>query len=218
VKSSLRGYYRTRAREYDLFYRLPGHTSDLARLADWLMLHVGGQSVLEVAAGTGYWTDVAARVAQSVTATDCNVATLAIAAKRCAGRRVAFLAADAYDLPRFDSPFDVGMASLWFSHVPRQARKQFLLHFASRLRSNSHLLMMDQNYVPGFSHNASRWDQHGNRYEIRSLRSGRKFEILKNYPTVRELRHSLEAVSGDLRVLRLRYFWAVCAIVRARAT
>jgi SAM-dependent methyltransferase len=205
----MEAYYRARASEYDVFYRIPEHKSDLARLARWVVEHTRGRTVLEVAAGTGYWTGIAARVARRVVATDFNANTLAIAAKRCLGGPVDFRAADAYRLPSLPLQFEVAMAHLWWSHVERQRRKELLLHLSSKLEPKGTLLMIDQNFVPGFSAEESRRDKSGNRYEIRTVGTGSRFEIIKNYPSAGDLRNSLEAVCCHIQVIRLRYFWAV---------
>ena len=54
--SELADYYRERAQEYDAVYDKPERQEDLARLRALLPPLVAGRSVLEVAAGTGYWT------------------------------------------------------------------------------------------------------------------------------------------------------------------
>ncbi len=51
-------YYRARAQEYDQVYEKPERQADLARLRAWLAPVLDGRRVLEVAAGTGYWTAV----------------------------------------------------------------------------------------------------------------------------------------------------------------
>ena len=210
----MEAYYRERASEYDAFYRRPEHRNDLARLRIWLARHTRGRFILEVAAGTGYWTRVAAACASAITATDYNPETLAIAARRLA-RNVVLLPADAHELPQFTTPFDVGMAHLWWSHIEIQKRRNFLIHLASRLRPRATLLMIDQVHVDGFSIPASRWDRHGNRYERRTLRNGRTYEVVKNYSGAEELRKSFNVVCSDVRVTRLKYFWALQARLRS---
>src|SRR3974390_3449301 len=118
--TTLEAYYRSRASEYDRFYQNPARLDDLARRRAWLIDRVGGRTILEVAAGTGYWTEVAAPVCKAITATDSVTETLAVAAKRHLSANVDLLAADAFALPPFASAFDVGMANLWWSHVEKQ--------------------------------------------------------------------------------------------------
>jgi predicted methyltransferase len=51
-------YYAQRAAEYDAVYAKPERQHDLARLKELLPPLVAGRRVLELAAGTGYWTQV----------------------------------------------------------------------------------------------------------------------------------------------------------------
>jgi ubiquinone/menaquinone biosynthesis C-methylase UbiE len=164
-------YYRARAIEYDLFYQVPERLSELTQLQAWLIERTRGQTILEVAAGTGYWTEIAAPCARAITATDLNAETLEIAAARRLGPHVSLRTADAYSLPHSTTSFDVGMAHLWWSHVERQKRKSFLSHFASRLRPAATLLMIDQIYVEGLTSPISR-DSCGNQYTIQSSKWG----------------------------------------------
>src|SRR3954447_20682991 len=164
LPAGMERYYAERAPEYDHFYAVPEIQDDLRHIAEWVVEAVRGRSVLEIAAGTGYWTKVAAATAASIVATDYSLATLRIAAKRRPGAHVRFVEADAYALPSFDGTFDVAMAQLWWSHVPKERRQAFLLGLRATLRPGSTLLMMDQRFVAGLSPPATRRDGRGNRY------------------------------------------------------
>jgi SAM-dependent methyltransferase len=207
-------YYRKRAREYDALYAAAAWQPELPVLHDWLVAQVRGRTVLEVAAGTGYWTAVAASVAGAITATDINAEMLAIAAARNLGGHVALVQADCWRLPRFSTAFDVGMAHLWWSHVRKQDRGRFLSHLASRLRQRATLLMIDENHVEGFGMPIGRRDAAGNSYQTRWLDSGERFEIVKNYPDDSELERCIGQICDDIDILRLRHFWALRATVR----
>jgi demethylmenaquinone methyltransferase/2-methoxy-6-polyprenyl-1,4-benzoquinol methylase len=207
-------YYRARAPEYDLFYKVPDRLGELAQLNTWLIERTKGRTILEVAAGTGYWTEVAAPVAKAITATDYSPEPLAIAAKRRLGPCVTLLTADAHSLPHFTVAFDAGMAHLWWSHVERQRLKGFLSHFASRLSPGAMLLMIDQLYVEGFSTPISREDSWGNQYTIRQIKDGSTYEIIKNFPGPGEPEESFKDICRDINVTRLCHFWALSAFIR----
>jgi SAM-dependent methyltransferase len=207
-------YYRKRAREYDAIYETAAWRSELARLHDWLVTQVSGRTILELAAGTGYWTAAAARVAKTVTATDISAETLAIAANRNLGEHVTLVQADVWHLPFSCGPFDCGMAHLWWSHVRTQDRSRFLSLFASCLKDRATLLMIDQNHVAGFGAPITRWDADGNSYQRRWLENGERFEVVKNHPEPAELDRSLGPACEDIRILRMTHFWAVSARFR----
>jgi protein-L-isoaspartate O-methyltransferase len=92
-------YYQERALEYDQIYQLARRQNELLQLKTWLTERVRGRTILEIAAGTGYWTEAAASVAKAITATDCNSELLQIASKRSLGPHVTLRYADAYSHP-----------------------------------------------------------------------------------------------------------------------
>jgi ubiquinone/menaquinone biosynthesis C-methylase UbiE len=208
-------YYRQRAPRYDVLYKTPEWRENLAWLKTWVANRTAGRSVLEVAAGTGFWTKTAAAKATAITATDCNPEVLALASNRGLGRHVTFAVADAYQLPTFDGVFGAGMAHLWWSHVDKLREHQFLRGFTSRLLPGAELLMIDQRYVDGYSMPAFRRDRAGNRYELRSLENGRVFQIIKNYPTPEQLQATMSHFCEEVQITSLRYFWALRGRVRA---
>src|SRR5215831_6440775 len=188
-------YYRDRAPEYDKFYEVPERQCDLKRLKSWLVEHVRGRHILEIAAGTGYWTEAA------------------IAAARNLGSNVKLRTADAFALPKFGSPFDAGMAHMWWSHVGKERRQEFLSHFVSRLEPRAAILMIDQ--VFGGCSTVSRQDEWGNLMTLRTLENGATFEIIKNYPSSEELCDDFAKVCDDVEIILLPHFWALSAHVRA---
>jgi ubiquinone/menaquinone biosynthesis C-methylase UbiE len=216
VGTTLEDYYRSRAPEYDRFYQNPARQNDLARLRAWLADHVRGRTVLEVAAGTGYWTEVAASVCKAMTATDPVNETLALAAKRRLGSNVELLTADAYGLPQLTTTFDAGMAHLWWSHVEKQRQQAFLSELMACLEPDALVLMIDQIYVEGICPVVSRHDEWHNRYELRTLQNGSIYEIVKNYPSDEELEAGFAQFAKDIRIMRLDHFWALSARNRAR--
>jgi SAM-dependent methyltransferase len=207
-------YYRDRAPEYDKFYEVPEREHDLTRLKSWLVERVRNRRILEVAAGTGYWTEAAAAVAKEVTATDYNSEMLALAANRHLGPHVKLRVADAFALPEFGSSFDAGMAHMWWSHVGKERRQEFLSHFASRLEPGAAILMIDQVFVEGRS-TVSGQDERGNLLSLRTLENGATFEIIKNYPTSEELRNDFAQTCQDIEITLFPFFWALSARIRA---
>jgi SAM-dependent methyltransferase len=207
-------YYRKRAAEYDAFYADPERQADLAVLRDWLATAANGRRILEVAAGTGHWTAVAAPVATAITATDINAETLAVAAGNQLGEHVTLLRADARDLPHLSGAFDLGMAHLWWSHLRKQDRTAFLTRFAAALEPGATLLMIDENLVANVGAPIVRSDAAGDTWQRRWLASGERFEIVKNYPDAAELKCSVGAACDEIDILELKHFWALRARFR----
>ena len=55
-EESLRRYYAARAQEYDAVYAKPERQADLRIMEDRVPDIMSGKRILEVACGTGYWT------------------------------------------------------------------------------------------------------------------------------------------------------------------
>lgn len=212
---ALKTYYKHRAFEYDDIYKLRWRQADLFWLRRWVTRHVNGKSVLEIAAGTGYWTQVCSRSARLVVATDCNANTLAVAAGRSLGSKVSLVTADAFRLPAFKTRFEVGIAVLWWSHLKKREQGKFIAQFLLRLAPGAKLLLVDETYRKNTAKNLiSRHDRLGDRYEIRMGRDNMLYEIVKNYPADDALRRSLSEYCDRVRVTRLRHFWAISACVK----
>jgi len=133
-------YYHHRAPEYDEVYTRPARQGDMlvvrARLTDCS----AGKHVLELAAGTGWWTSVLADTAASVTATDVNQATLDVArARRAWPPSVGFAVADALQLQAIQGDFDAAFAGFFWSHVPLAKIDTFLEGLMLRLLPGSPL-------------------------------------------------------------------------------
>jgi SAM-dependent methyltransferase len=211
--AGLADYYQRRAREYEAVYAKPERQADLLALHHWLAACTSGRRVLEVACGTGYWTRTAADTAATIVATDYNDAPLAIARSKNYRCPVRFEQADAYRLGEFGGRFDCAMAHFWWSHVPIGALSGFLKGVAGQLEPGAVLLFADNRFVEGSSTPIGRTDHEGNTYQRRRLEDGSEHEVLKNFPTVSEIRQRLSEVTGNIEVVELEYYWAARAVV-----
>ena len=197
-------YYRRRAAEYEAIYAKPERQSDLALLREKIPAKLRGTRVLEIACGTGYWTELLAPVAQRVVATDLAEEPMRIARAKSFKGDVAFALADAYALPDSLGRFDAALAVFWWSHVPRQRIAEFLASLHQRLEPGARVVLMDNLFVEGSSSAISEIDVHGNTYQLRRLGDGTEFRVLKNFPSVAELRSQLP---GSLFYEALEYYW-----------
>ena len=208
--STLANYYAQRAPEYERIYQKPERQADLSVLRKFVAESFAGRSVLEIACGTGWWTEILATTASSVVATDCNEEVLAVARSKGISSNVSFRRADAFDLRSIAGEFDAGLAAFWWSHLTRADLGKFLHAFAQKLQPGSTVVFLDNIYVEGSSTPISRRDGEGNTYQMRRLDDGSTTEVLKNFPTDEELRAALSGWTGELTVKRLTYFWAAC--------
>lgn len=206
-------YYQARAQEYDAVYDKPERQADLASLRAWLPGALDGRRVLEVAAGTGYWTAVYADLARSVLATDVSVETLSVArARRAWPGTVRFSEADAFSVASVAGAFDAAFAGFFWSHVPVGSLDGFLAGLAGRLDRPATLVFIDNRYVRGSSHPVTRTDADGNTYQQRQLTDGSTWEVIKNFPAPEEISARLAGL-GRVEITELPYYWtAICTL------
>lgn len=205
---TLETYYARRAAEYEKIYHKPERQSDLAQLRADLPALFDGERVLELACGTGYWTPLIAARAQSVVALDLNEETLQLArTKPYPKKNVTFQQGDAYALPAWPDKFSACFAGFWWSHVPLGRLDGFLSQLKERLATGARVAFLDNRYVAGSSTPVSRRDPEGNGYQQRRLADGTSHEVLKNFPTAREMEKRLGRHGGEVRFTNYQYYW-----------
>jgi ubiquinone/menaquinone biosynthesis C-methylase UbiE len=197
-------YYRHRAREYDAVYTKPERQDDLRRLKSAVVDLVRGQRVLEVAAGTGYWTAVMSGAARSVLATDLAEETLAVARERSYSGDVSFQAVDVADLDQLGGEYDVVFAGFFWSHVLRADAAEFVQRLGRRGRQ---VVLIDNLYVEGSSSPVTSGGPDGDTYQTRRLADGSSYEILKNFPQAGNVEADLRAMGSGVRFESFEYYW-----------
>lgn len=208
VERDLVTYYRLRAPEYDRLYARPERQQDIGALATSLGTAVVGRRVLELAAGTGYWTPIMAASAECVVATDINPETLAIAEGRDYPRgNVEFRIADAYAPEAVAGDFDCVFAGYFLSHVPRNRVSPFMQSIVNRVGGGGRLLLVDNLYVDDSNLPISRTDAEGDSFQTRQLDNGQSFEVLKNFYDAEELEQLARSYTVSFDVLLLNYYW-----------
>jgi ubiquinone/menaquinone biosynthesis C-methylase UbiE len=211
---SLAEYYQQRAAEYDQVYDKPERQDDLARLRRVLPSLVAGKRVLEIAAGTGYWTQVLAATADAIMATDVNAETIAIATQRQYGRaQVSMRTADAFGLAGVPGEFDVVFCGFWWSHIARADIPRFLAGMRARVGAGTGLILVDNRYVPGSNHPITRTGPDGDTYQQRRLSDGRSYEVLKNFPSREQVAADLADVASEMTWTELEYFWLASCVL-----
>lgn len=216
--SSMQAYYAARAREYDRVYEKPERQADLRAIECWLPPLFAGARVLEVACGTGYWTQFIAPVASQVLAVDAAAETLAIARRRVPQSTVEFVVGDAYALAARAARFDAAFAGFWFSHVPRSRQLEFLHGLHAALRPGARLVLLDNRYIDGSSTPICERDAEGNTYQTRTLSDGTTHRMLKNFPSEQELRSLLAGLGMNITFTTWPHYWALACEAAAPLT
>ena len=205
---TLERYYSKRAAEYERIYDKPERQHELEWLRHRVPEILRGRNVLEVACGTGYWTQFIAREAAHVYACDINDAVLDIAREKpIAAGKATFARGDAITLEGVPEGCDAAFAGFWWSHVKKAEVARFVANLASKLASGSVVAILDNTYVEGNSTPISRRDAEGNTYQMRSLANGDQYEVLKNFPSALELTEAVRPVAREAHLESLTYYW-----------
>jgi demethylmenaquinone methyltransferase/2-methoxy-6-polyprenyl-1,4-benzoquinol methylase len=201
-------YYAKRAQEYERLYEKPERQADLAAIKKLCAEAMAGKHVLEIACGTGYWTQAAAQTARSIVATDINEEVLQIARSKSYPCGVQVQSADAFILGSLPGqPFTAGMAMHWWSHLRQTEIPRFLAGFHQLFSPGARLLFMDNRFVAGSNTPISRTDAAGNTYQLRRLADGTGHEVLKNFPSASEVQHFLGEAADEVCWTELPYYW-----------
>lgn len=204
-------YYRARAPEYDdWFFRRGRYDRGPTANADWhaeVALLRGALErfrpegdVLELACGTGLWTQQLAVTARSVTAVDAAPEMLAFNRDRVRSEAVRYVQADLFAW-RPDRRFDAVCFGFWLSHVPAQRFESFWETVAASLRPGGRVFFVDSKYEPASTARDHRLGDPAEGTVQRKLDDGREFRIVKVFYTPVELLDRLRASgwTADIR-------------------
>jgi ubiquinone/menaquinone biosynthesis C-methylase UbiE len=205
--ASLIDYYAKRANEYERIYKKPERQNDLAKLKELFQKTCVGHDALEIACGTGYWTQAISQTAKSITATDFNEEVLQIARAKKYGCEVSFQKVDAFNLSFPQNNFTAGVAVAWWSHLRKSKISNFLSQFHRQFSSGALMVFMDNKFVPGSNTPISRTDDEGNTYQMRKLENGKEYEVLKNFPDEKETRKIIGDSAVEICWTELQYYW-----------
>ncbi len=197
-------YYRARAPEYDdWFLRRGRYDRGPEANADWfaevslvraaLAEFDPAGDVLELACGTGLWTEPLLAAARRITAVDAAPETLALNRGRLQNPAVRYIRADLFTWQP-EEKFDVVFFGFWLSHVPPDKFEPFWRMVASALKPGGRMFFVDSKYEATSTARDHRLGDPGDGSVVRRLNDGREFRIVKNFFTA-------EALAGRLRPL-----------------
>jgi ubiquinone/menaquinone biosynthesis C-methylase UbiE len=215
-------YYRARAGEYDEWALRQGRYdrgpeanarwhAEVAQVADALhrWLHERPiASALEIAAGTGLWTQRIVPEVPRLTALDAAPETLAINRERLGAQaeRVSYVNADIFTwepAERFDAIF----FGFWLSHVPPERFDAFWAKVREWLAPGGRVFLVDSSYNP----ESTARDHHLEGPEAttveRKLSDGQRYRIVKVFYTQEKLSADLARLGWDTTLTATRNFF-----------
>ncbi|MCO4294041.1 class I SAM-dependent methyltransferase [Solitalea sp. MAHUQ-68] len=209
MSQNLIDYYKIRATEYESIYTKPERQSDLIKTKQFLKTLFTNKAILEIACGTGYWTETIAETACSIVATDINQTVIDIAkTKTYTQNNVQFKTADFYSL-KSENQYEALFGGFIWSHILTQELDKFISRISRNVAKGGKIVLMDNNFVEGSNTPVSKTDELGNTFQTRSLSDGSTHLILKNFPTAEFLREKAQLFSKDIEVIELEYFWVL---------
>jgi SAM-dependent methyltransferase len=182
-------YYRERAAEYDAT-ALGDDGADVHPLAQelraWsvniMALLTPCDQALELACGTGIWTRPLLTVARHILAVDASPEMLALNRAKVADARVRYQLADLFAWEA-EAPVDLAFAAMWFSHVPAERLLPMLSALRRAVRPGGQLCIIDEPDSSPVRPPATEDPD----LEMRELRDGRQFQIVKIYRSPQRL-------------------------------
>jgi demethylmenaquinone methyltransferase/2-methoxy-6-polyprenyl-1,4-benzoquinol methylase len=218
-----RDYYRARAAEYDeWWFRRGRYDRGTSLNAQWFTdaaevekafdgLGLRGR-ILELAGGTGIWSEKLLRYANELTVLDAAPEMLAINKTRLGTERVRYLEADVFDW-RTSERFDVVFFGFWLSHVPESKFEAFWDLVRAALAPGGRAVFIDSHSEPtaaAADHIASSSDM-----TLRRLNDGRTFTIYKIFYEPLDLQHRLLRLNwkAEVRATSRHFLYGWCTTV-----
>lgn len=185
-------YYRASADEYDDHtIDVPGRRELLAAIESFRPQG----DVLELACGTGVWTEHLLRAAHTVTAVDAAPEMLARARARVGSAPVRFVEADLFSW-RPDRRYDAVFFGFWLSHVPEERFHEFWAVVAECLDRDGRVFFVDDHHRT----QAELVEGAGSVVVERRLNDGTRYRVVKVPHQPGELEARLRALGWDITV------------------
>lgn len=209
-------YYKARASEYDeWFLRLGRYNqgkiknqqwfSEVAQLQKALKQFNPKGTVLELACGTGWWTEQLLQYADHITAIDAGKETIAINKHKVGTDKVTFITADIFSWqPK--TRYDVVFFSFWLSHVPEQKFEDFWKLVRQALKPHGRVFFIDS--LQSEKHNKTfTINNLKDNSSIRKLNDGRTFKIVKLFYDPKTLEPQLKKMGWDITVKQTQKYF-----------
>ena len=201
-------YYRARAAEYDQWFYRQGYFdwgSDFKRqwqqeaqiVRDQLHSSADQPHILEMACGTGIWTQELLKIGARITALDASPEMIAINRAKLQSEQVTYQQTDLFQWQP-QRQYDMAFFGFWLSHVPAERLSPFLQMVHRALKPGGRLFFVDSKQVERSGH--KRTIQLGSDRQSRALNDGRRFEIVKIYYDPAQLAETLREHGFDISV------------------
>ncbi|MGQ9888108.1 MAG: GNAT family N-acetyltransferase [Aggregatilineales bacterium] len=213
-------YYPARAAEYDeWFYRLGRYDYGDALNRLWFdevhqvmkALHDVGLvgEVLELACGTGIWTEQLLTISQRITAVDASPEMLALNRDRLQAPNVSYSQHDLFAWQP-QAEYDMVFFAFWLSHVPPEHLDAFLDKVRRALKPGGRLFIVDSRPSPTSGAYDHAPPDAQEITQARRLNDGRQFTVFKVFYDPAALRAQLLRAGLDVAVQTTETYFFYC--------
>lgn len=211
------GYYRVRAPEYDEWFLRQGRYdigtewnkkwfAEVEELQQQLKKFHPEGDVLELAGGTGWWTEQLACYAESITAVDASPEVLEINRRRVKSQKVHYKKADIFTyLP--DKKYDTVFFSFWLSHVPPSLFTDFWNLVSLAIKPQGRVFFIDSFQSERKLIAGKKRRKEDEWLDRRSVKAGDTFQIVKVFYEPRKLQKKLELLGWNISVKTTKHFF-----------
>ena len=200
-------YYQERASEYDEWFLRQGRydrgeahsqqwLSEIATVQRALDAFRPTGKVLELASGTGWWTEQLVKFADSITAVDSAAETIAINQAKLKSDKISYVQANIFEWEP-DAFYDVVFFSFWLSHVPPEHFEPFWALVKKSLKENGRVFLVDSLYTPTSTAKDQFLKTAQDTTVKRQLNNGETFEIVKLFYSPKRLTAALDPLGWE---------------------
>jgi 2-polyprenyl-3-methyl-5-hydroxy-6-metoxy-1,4-benzoquinol methylase len=182
-------YYQARAHEYDEWFFRQGRYdrgdelnkqwfSEVKQVRQAVDAFRPTGYVLEIACGTGLWTEQLVQYARQVTAVDAVPEMLAVNQSRVHSSKVRYIHANIFDWSS-EEQYDVVFFGFWLSHVPSEKFETFWRRIDTVLKPDGTVFFVDSRYDSTSTAKDHCLEGSEATSVKRRLNDGREFRIVK---------------------------------------
>jgi demethylmenaquinone methyltransferase/2-methoxy-6-polyprenyl-1,4-benzoquinol methylase len=203
-------YYSARAEEYDeWFYRTGRYDRGEEINQRWFneaivvrtaLYQIGAvENILELACGTGIWTQELLNIGKQITALDASQQVIEINRRKLGATNIEYRLVDLFSWQP-DAEYDLVFFSFWLSHVPPTLVDSFLAKVYKSVRVGGQVFILDSRFEPTSTAKNHILENDGDIYITRKLNNEQEFKIVKIFYQPEELRDKLTQVGFHAEV------------------
>jgi ubiquinone/menaquinone biosynthesis C-methylase UbiE len=210
-------YYRARAGEYDEWFFRHGRYdrgpeinqrwfAEVEILRRELQKFKPEGDVLELACGTGIWTELLVQYASNITAVDASPEVLVTNQSRTKSSKVRYIQADLFEWQP-DKEYDAVFFSFWLSHVPPEHFDAFWKSVAQALKPEGRVFFIDSQFESTSTAKNHLLKEKDSISVNRKLNDGREFQIVKVFYGVQNLSRRLHKLGWNCTVKKTPHYF-----------